>query len=439
MSATIPPGASEKGLSDGDLAIQTRLTNKKYSIMELIELSGDRDADRASLAVFCVMVGSTLTALAANQNLPGPEIFRFIVVWFFSFSPLIFVGYGIATPEKLQGWLVSLQRKIFPSYSKRMVQHEAGHFLMGHLLGYPVADYSTNAVQNAVTFFSMKDKDRGSDYARRLGFKGTYREDSVENNSFGTGEEVPFFGKGGRGELLAQTSSVFHKEDEKKKRYEDFVKISSPEIDPTKTWPYRGFDDATLDQLTVISVAGVCAEILAFGNAEGGVADFDQLRQLFSASETEFTERDIENRIRFALGFTMTQLRRHLGALDALADVMGNNQGKSSVGECVIAIETCKNVSGRDGILDRDAYSYELRRREAFRYEGLGWIERFLLGDDQKNFDMEESGYVEGKGGGYRKESDQTSLLAGIDPVDAAIAVSLGFFIWAANGGLSLH
>ena len=45
-SIVIPRGASEKYLSDADLAIQTNIRNGKYSIMQLIELNGDKDADR---------------------------------------------------------------------------------------------------------------------------------------------------------------------------------------------------------------------------------------------------------------------------------------------------------------------------------------------------------------------------------------------------------
>lgn len=125
-SITIPTGASSKGISDGDLAIQTRMVNKKYNIMDLIELSGDRDIDRASAALFGIMTGSTLTALVSNQYFPGPEILRFIVVWIFSFLPLFFVGYGISNVEKLQSLLVKIQRELFPVYRKRMIQHEAG-------------------------------------------------------------------------------------------------------------------------------------------------------------------------------------------------------------------------------------------------------------------------------------------------------------------------
>jgi len=150
-SVTIPPGASEKGISDGDLAIQTRTVNKKYNIMDLIELSGDRDIDRASAALFGVLTGSILSAIAANQNLPGPEIIRFVVVWIFSFAPLFFVGYGIADVEKFQALLVTIQRDLFPLYRKRMIQHEAGRKSMLYCGDSQVSRLTTRNLQHVLT------------------------------------------------------------------------------------------------------------------------------------------------------------------------------------------------------------------------------------------------------------------------------------------------
>ena len=191
-----------------------------------------------------------------------------------------------------------------------------------------------------------------------------------------------------------------------------------------------GFDHSTVDKLAAVSVSGVAAEILMFGNAEGGVADFSQLRQFFSAAEPELSERDMENRIRYAIGFTMTQLRLHLGALDALAEVMERD---GSVRECIEAIETCSNVSGFDGIMG----DYELRRRQKFKQEGFNILEKILLGE--KNADTEEDRMVEGKGGGYRKSSGGLIKLSGDDPLYIALGIALLFLAWASNGGLSLH
>jgi len=426
-SVTIPPGASDRGISDGDLAIQTKIRNKKYGIFDLIDLNGDRDADRASAGVLGVFLASSFAAIAANENLPGPEILRFAVVWILSFTPLALVGYGIATPEKLQTLLVSIQRELFPTYRKRQIQHEAGHYLMAHLLGFPIRGYSTNAVKNAVEFFPLNDPNVGLDRASQLGFDQPSSRPNGDNTiqSLPANDDATYFSKEGRGGEIMETQSVFRKS----KNYTDnpFLKLSS-QMEPSNSWPFRGFDHGTVDKLAVVSVAGVCAEILGFGNAEGGIADFSQLRQIFSSADPELSERDMENRIRFALGFTITQLRLHLGALDALAEVMERN---GSVVECVAAIESCPNVSGNDGILG----DYDLRRRQQFRALGVSLWEKILL--DERNADTEETRMIEGKGGGYKKEGKLINI-TGDDPLYIALGIAFVFLAWATSGGISL-
>jgi len=293
------------------------------------------------------------------------------------------------------------------------------------LLGYPVRSYSTNAVKNAVEFFPLSDADKGPAYASRLGFDvknvRSSRDDSIDP-ALSTMRDVPFFSEKGRGGEFMERRLVFRNETRK----ESFSKLPSVN-EPTNAWPYRGFDVTELDQLCAISLAGVCSEILAFGNAEGGVADISQLRQIFNSAESKLSERDRHNRIRFALGFTMSVLRRHLGALDTLAEVMERG---GSVEECVIAIETCDNVSGQDGLHG----DYEIRRRQNFRKDGGAWVEKLFLG--AKNVDTEEDRFVQGKGGGYQKES---GFRLTVDPVYAALAVTVAFLVWASSGGLSLH
>jgi hypothetical protein len=427
-SVTIPAGASDRSISDGDLAIQTKIRNKKYGVFDLIDMKGDRDADRASAAVLSVFIGSSLSAVAANENLPGPEIVRFTVVWLLSFAPLALVGFGIASSSRLLAVLVLVQRQIFPTYSKRMVIHEAGHFLLAHLLGYPIAGYTANAVKNAVQLYPLNDRDVGTERAQALGFdKPT---SSVPKDDFDLSSippiDVPFFSKEGRGSVALENQSVFRN----RKNYTEFLKIS-PRNDVKQSWPYRGFDHSTVDKLSVISVAGVCAEILSFGYAEGGVADFSQLESVFKSAEPELTEKDIENRIRFSISFTMTQLRIHLGVLDQLAETMEKG---GSIAECVATIESCPNVNGNDGIFEE----YEIRRRRKFKSTGFGFLERYLL--NGKNVDDEEDRMVQGAGGGYRRESIGGLLkLSGDDPIYLALGVSFIFLAWASNGGLSLH
>ena len=425
-SISIPPGASQKGISDGDLAIQTRLVNRKYQIMELIELTGDRDMDRISWSIFSVFVASSLTALTMQQNLPGPEILRFLVVWILTFLPLALVGYGFLYTDQLQAVLVQVQRGLFPAYRQRMIQHEAGHFLMGHLLGWPIQGYTTNAVKNAVSFYPLQDGDKGRDRARQLGFDRPTQDNDDDYDlwplprTVQQSSDTPFFSSEGRGGDLVKERSVLNKSS-KQEQYDEFLKLPA-QNDPTKAWPFRGFDERTLDQLTVISVAGVCAEILAFGNAEGGMADLSQLRQLFASSDESMTERERDNRIRFSMGYTLSQLRLHLGALDALAAIMDRG---GSVAECVWALERCSNVSGQSGILG----DYEQKRRKQFQ-ERRSWIEH-------KTIDAVEDRFTEGKGGGDRKQRMFT--MKGDDPLYAAVATSLVFILWASSGGLTLH
>lgn len=432
-SITIPKGASVRSISDAELAIQTNIRNNKYKVMELIELNGDKDADRASLALLTIFVGSVISTIITQQNLPGPEIIRFVLSWIFSFLPLIFVGMGLSIPNTLQSTLIGIQSTFFPSYKKRMVHHEAAHFLIGHLLGLPIKGYRANAIKNAVEFYPLRDDDVGKTRSSLLGFdspttNGKNNDDLDYSADYyqGMDDGSPtrgYFDEGGRGEDALLTQSVFRNA----KNYTDnpFLKIST-QNDVKQSWPYRGFDHGTIDQLAAVSVAGVCSEILGFGNAEGGFADLGQLRQIMSNAEPELDEREMDNIIRYSIGYTMGQLRRHMGALDDLIEVMERD---GSIAECIMAIESCDNVSGASVM-----GNYEKVRREKIQGAGVNIIERLALGG--KNADTEDKSVIYGKGGGDKKQGFQ---LTGDDPLYAAGAVAAFFLVWASSGGLTLH
>jgi hypothetical protein len=169
----------------------------------------------------------------------------------------------------------------------------------------------------------------------------------------------------------------------------------------------------------------VFAELLAFGNAEGGYADLSQLQQFMASSSTELIDQEMQNKIRFALGYTMATLRRHLGALDALAEVMERD---GSIAECIAAIEECESVSGlskNDALMGMGVVDCERRRKESFRPVGLLKFAKSALLGGGKNADTEANDVVYGKGGGDRKEK---SVMTGDDPFYAAVAVAGIFF-----------
>jgi len=93
---------------------------------------------------------------------------------------------------------------------------------------------------------------------------------------------------------------------------------------------------SSLDRYSAAALAGVVAEYLSFGQAEGGVGDVAQLDALFGA--LGFTPRKAAAQVRWAVLSDAALLRRHEKAHSALADAM---QRGESVGACVGVLERC--------------------------------------------------------------------------------------------------
>lgn len=91
---------------------------------------------------------------------------------------------------------------------------------------------------------------------------------------------------------------------------------------------------SSLDVFASVALAGVAAEWLRFGVAEGGVGDVRQLDALLRA--LGFTQAKADGEVRWAVLNTVTLLRRHEGVHDAATAAM---QRGESVARVIAVIE----------------------------------------------------------------------------------------------------
>ena len=98
-----------------------------------------------------------------------------------------------------------------------------------------------------------------------------------------------------------------------------------------------GRDAASLDRLAVVSMAGVAAEVITCGDAQGGVEDVNMLRGFMASSSPPIVGRSQQDdRIRWGTLFALTLLQQHAGALHRLAIALDNSD---DVVTCIRAIE----------------------------------------------------------------------------------------------------
>ena len=83
-----------------------------------------------------------------------------------------------------------------------------------------------------------------------------------------------------------------------------------------------------------MALAGISMEYVAYGFAEGGVADVQQLDGMLRA--LAFSQKKSDSEVRWAVLNTITILRRHEAVVRKLSEKMAAG---GSVGECVALIE----------------------------------------------------------------------------------------------------
>ncbi|KAL6146670.1 hypothetical protein ACLB2K_057348 [Fragaria x ananassa] len=155
-------------------------------------------------------------------------------------------------------------------YRNRVIQHEAGHFLIAYLLGILPKGYTLTSLD---------------------AFKK-------------------------EGSLNVQAGTAFVD-------IEFVEEVNAGKVSAT-----------TLNRFACIALAGVVAEYLLYGYAEGGLADINQLDSLLKS--LGFTQKKTDSQVRWSVLNTVLIMRRHEAARAKLAEAMA--EGKS-VGSCIDTIE----------------------------------------------------------------------------------------------------
>jgi hypothetical protein len=179
----------------------------------------------------------------------------------FAADQLLYRGAGFET----------IYQTLFPEYKKKIITHEAGHFLIAYLLGVPVRACVTNAID---------------------------------------AQKYP--------DIRGQAGTIF------------FDPKLADEMNASKV------TRSSLDRISVVIMAGIAAEALKFGRAEGGAVDEQSLIGFLTSISPPWNILRVQGQARWAAMQSILLLREHQSAFDALIQAL--EQGKG-VGDCVLAIE----------------------------------------------------------------------------------------------------
>ncbi|KAL4579849.1 hypothetical protein LXL04_016017 [Taraxacum kok-saghyz] len=174
---------------------------------------------------------------------------------------------------------------------KQVVQHEAGHFLVGYVLGVLPKKYR---------FSSMED----------------VKQDQVIDAS------VKFIGFEFLTELEDELSS----------------KKNMCDVKPGHRAIKRKLSSTVLSKFLCVIVGGLVAEYLVYGYSKGHHGDMDKLGRVLKW--LQITEDEADGVLRWAVLNTLLILRRHGEARLALVDSMTRGR---SIGNCIDVIETTLN------------------------------------------------------------------------------------------------
>ena len=185
--------------------------------------------------------------------------------------PLTFGGFAVDQIFYQGAAFETVYQKLFPQYKKKIIDHEAGHFLMAYLLGIPVRGCITNAWD-----------------ARKYP------------------------------EIRGQAGTIF------------FDQKLATELQNQK------MTRSSLDRMSVVIMAGIAAEAILYGKAEGGAADERNLVAFLTSIQPPWDVLRIQGQARWAAMQAILLIKEHQASYTALCNAI---EAGKSVGDCVLAIE----------------------------------------------------------------------------------------------------
>mmetsp|Transcript_9183 Transcript_9183/g.16532 ORF Transcript_9183/g.16532 Transcript_9183/m.16532 type:complete len:367 (-) Transcript_9183:211-1311(-) len=145
--------AESKPLARRVSVMEMRMLTRQKVTPKTLDFSGDKDATLISNSFYSTFFASVILSLFAQEYLPGPDYFRYTVVFLIASAPFGFLIAGLSLPQLLQYLLIYVQRLVSIDFRERLARHEAGHMLVGYLLGLPLKEYRADSVTNAVQFY----------------------------------------------------------------------------------------------------------------------------------------------------------------------------------------------------------------------------------------------------------------------------------------------
>jgi hypothetical protein len=278
----------------------------------------------------------------------------------YTLIPATFFLLGVDQLVYKGAFFESCYQTLFPEYKKKVICHEAGHFLIAYLLGLPVSSCVTNAWQ-------------ARKYPEIRGQAGTVFTDSKLNDEMKT------------------------------------QKVSR----------------SSLDRLSVVLMAGIAAEALQFGNAEGGASDEQELFSLLTQVQPPWNLIRIQGQARWAAVQALLLIKEHRQSFNALYQVLCDGK---PVGDCVSEIE--KNLPTVLPSLqrseERKRVLRELERNSLLKYVQrvtyrVGGIER--VGSDEVTL-LSEATHIDKDGYITKFNPSSSTLAVTVTPRNEDVAVS---------------